>query len=733
MTEAVQKNDDVPAMVAPLVAPPVTPAQAAGPATPDRYFNRELSWLAFNQRVLAEGRNANYPLLERLRFLSISGNNLDEFLMVRVAGLAGQVRQKIEEVSVEGLSPAQQLAATHEGVIRLEAIQQEIWTELRHALADERITIIGDENLDSEAARWLEDYFLSQVLPVITPQAIDPAHPFPFIANQGMGLMMSLTRQSDEMRIMEMVLIPQALPRFVRLPGEAANYISIESLLCRHAGLLFPGFTVGGRSVFRVLRDSDLEIEEDAEDLVRYFRTAIQQRRRGSVIMLQLQNDFDAEAEQLLREQLRLDYAIVIKTGGLIGVSGLSAIIDEARPDLKFEPYSPRFPERVKQHDGDCFASIREKDMIIHHPYESFEVVVDFLRQAAADPEVIAIKQTLYRAGKQSAVIAALIAAAEAGKSVTAVVELKARFDEEQNLLWASQLERAGVQVIYGFLDWKTHAKVSMVVRRETEGYRTYCHFGTGNYHPVTARIYTDLSFFTADPDLVRDAGQVFNFITGYVEPRTVSQMAIAPVSLRERIYQMVDQEIANALKGKPAMIWIKLNSLTDQGVIERLYEASQAGVDVSLVVRGICCLRPGVPGFSENIKVKSIIGRFLEHSRIWCFGNGAALPNPQAHVFISSADGMSRNLDRRVEVMVPIRNETVHDQVLDQVMVANLLDTEQSWLLQPDGSYERAQPGKNPFNCHRYFMTNPSLSGRGAALSSGRKVPKLALRRGGV
>jgi polyphosphate kinase len=732
MTEVVQKNEDVPAMVAPMVPTPI-PTAAAVTNTPDRYFNREASWLAFNQRVLDEGRNANYPLLERLRFLSISGNNLDEFLMVRVAGLAGQVRSKIEEVSLDGLSPAQQLAATHEGVIRLEAIQQEIWSELFSALADERISIIDDEPLESEQARWLEAYFLHQVLPVITPQAIDPAHPFPFIANQGMGVMMSLTRKSDDMRIMEMVLIPQALPRFVRLPGEAACYISIEDLLFRHADLLFPGFSIGGNGVFRVLRDSDLEIEEDAEDLVRYFRTALQQRRRGSVIMLQMQVNFDPEAEQLLRDQLRLDHAIVIKTGGLIGVSGLSAIVDEARPDLKFEPYSPRFPERVKQHDGDCFAAIREKDMVVHHPYESFEVVVDFLRQAAADPDVIAIKQTLYRAGKQSSIIAALISAAEAGKSVTAVVELKARFDEEQNLLWASQLERAGVQVIYGFLDWKTHAKVSMVVRRETEGYRTYCHFGTGNYHPITARIYTDLSFFTADPDLVRDAGQVFNFITGYVEPRTVSQMAIAPVSLRERIYQMCDQEIANANKGKPAMIWIKLNSLTDQGVIDRLYAASQAGVDISLVVRGICCLRPGIPGLSDNIMVKSIIGRFLEHSRIWCFGNGAALPNPHAHVYISSADGMSRNLDRRVEVMVPICNDTVHDQVLDQVMMANLLDTEQSWLLQSDGSYVRAEPGKNPFNCHRYFMTNPSLSGRGAALSSGRKVPKLALRRGGA
>ena len=700
---------------------------------PSRFFNRELSWLAFNERVLAEATNPNYPLLERLRFLSISGSNIDEFLMVRVAGLSGQVRRQIEEISIDGLTPSQALASTHEKVIALEQIQQEIWKGLKVQLSESGIRVVGDERLDGDREAWLRSYFLEHVMPVITPQAIDPAHPFPFVANQGIGVLFALTRLADDAPVMEMVLIPAPLPRFVRIPGEEAAWISIEDLICRNAGELFPGFGVNGHGVFRILRDSDIEIEEDAEDLVRYYRTAIQRRRRGLVIVLQLQGAFDPSAEDLLRNQLGLDKALIMKTEGLIGFSGLSAICDEDRPELKFEPYSPRYPERILEHDGDIFAAIREKDIVVQHPYESFEVVIDFLRQAARDPDVIAIKQTLYRAGKQSAIISALIYAAEQGKSVTAVVELKARFDEEQNLLWASQLERAGVQVIYGFVDWKTHAKTSMIVRREGEGYRTYCHFGTGNYHPITARIYTDLSYFTADPAMGRDVGRLFNFITGYVEPKVTECLSISPISLRSTIYAGIDGEIENARAGKPAAIWAKLNSLTDPDLIDRLYAASQAGVDIDLVVRGICCLRPGIEGLSENIAVKSIIGRFLEHCRIWAFANGAELPNRKAKVYITSADAMSRNLDRRVEVMVPITNKTVHDQVLDQVMLANLLDTEQSWILHPDGSYDRVGEVDNPFNLHRYFMTNPSLSGRGASLASGRKVPKLSLRRGNI
>lgn len=728
---------------APAQAGAVQMAELAPDESP--YFNRELSWLQFNQRVLAEAGNEAYPLLERLRFLSISGSNLDEFMMIRVAGLVGQVQRGLATPSIDGRSPTQQLAAIREKLVDLSQRQQAIWRTLREALAGADIHVADEQRVQPAAHKWLKAFFLNEILPIITPQALDPAHPFPFVQNEGMGLLFTLTRDETAEQIIEMVLIPSALPRFVRVPDEVtgadggaaagrggALYISIASLIQRYAAALFPGFTIQGDGLFRVLRDSDIEIEEEAEDLVRTFRSAIQRRRRGQVIQLELEEDFDPAAETLLREQLGINEAAVIKTDGMIGIDGLAEIVAEDRPDLKFDAYSPRFPERIREHDGDAFSAIREKDIIIHHPYESFEVVVDFLRQAAADPDVVAIKQTLYRAGSQSAVIGALIEAAEAGKSVTAVVELKARFDEEQNLKWASALERAGVQVIYGFTDWKTHAKVAMVVRREGGGFRSYCHFGTGNYHPVTAKVYTDLSFFTADPKLGRDAAKMFNFITGYVQPHALERIHIAPIDLREEIYARIDTEIANAGKGKPAAIWMKCNQLTDEGMIDRLYAASNAGVQVELVVRGICCLRPGIAGLSENIRVKSIIGRFLEHSRIYAFANGAAMPSAQAAVFIASADMMSRNLDRRVETLIPILNRTVHDQVLQQVLLANMLDTEQSWWLHGDGSYSRVETDGKPFNCHRYFMTNPSLSGRGGALEAG-AVPKLSLRRGSM
>ncbi len=700
------------------------------PEINDRYFNRELSWLAFNRRVLEEACNPAHPLLERLRFLSISGNNLDEFFMVRVAGLKGQQMKDVDRRSSDGLTPGQQLAAITTEADALMASQQAVWGDLRTLLDEAGLHVLRRDEVDPQAAEWLETHFREQIFPILTPQALDPAHPFPFIPNKGLSVMFDVVRDSDGEPVRELVMIPASAPRFVRLPGEPARYVSIEALLKRFAPVLFPGYTLVGAAAFRVLRDSDIEIDEEAEDLVRYFANAIKRRRRGRVIRLELETGMPDALAQVLRNELGGADATITESGNLLSIGDLDAVIDEDRPDLKFLPFVPRFPERIREFGGDCFAAIRSKDIVVHHPYETFDVVLAFLKQAALDPDVIAIKQTLYRAGKQPAVINALIAAAEAGKSVTAVVELRARFDEEQNILWASALERAGVQVVYGFLEWKTHAKVSMVVRREGGQFRTYCHFGTGNYHPVTARIYTDLSFFTADPRMGRDAAQMFNYVTGYVEPTDITKLSLSPRDLRQKLLDLIDVEIANARAGKEGAVWAKMNSLVDPAIIDKLYEASGAGVEIELIIRGICCLRPGVPGMSENIRVKSIIGRFLEHSRIFCFGNGAALPNDGAQVFISSADWMPRNFDRRVEYMLPIENPTVHDQVLDQVMVANLIDSEQSWELEPDGRYVREVPGDKPFNLHRYFMTNPSLSGRGTALAESDAVPTLALRR---
>lgn len=696
-----------------------------------RLFNRELSWLAFNRRVIEEATNPAHPLLERLRFLSISGSNLDEFFMVRVAGLKGQQLRGIENLSVDGLTAKQQLDAIAHEADSLVVAQQAEWRLLRAQLDDHGLHVVGADELDPAERNWLEAHFREQVLPVLTPQAIDPAHPFPFIPNGGFSLVFDLRQGKSIEPTIELLMIPGTLPRFIKLPGQALRFMAIETVILAHFAWLFPGFTQVGAGAFRVLRDSDIEVEEEAEDLVRYFRSAIKRRRRGRVIRLEFAADTPDNLDEMVRTGLGADSALVVDSAGFIGIANLAQLVDVDRPTLKFTPYSPRFPERIMEHDGDCFAAIRAKDIVIHHPYESFEVVVAFLRQAAEDPDVVAIKQTLYRAGKQSAIIDALVAAAEAGKSVTAVVELKARFDEEQNLLWASRLERAGVQVIYGFVEWKTHAKVSMVFRREGGVMRTYCHFGTGNYHPTTARIYTDLSFFTASRRAARDAAKLFNLITGYVQPKGLELLTVSPRDLRDKILALIDAEIANARDGKPSAVWAKMNSLVDQIVIEKLYEASEAGVSIDLIVRGVCCLRPGVPGMSANIRVKSIVGRFLEHSRIFVFANGGRMPHRRARVYISSADWMPRNFDRRVEYMMPIENPTVHAQVLDQVMIANLIDNEQSWALEADGTYARMKPGKRHFNLHRYFMTNPSLSGRGHSLG-GKAVPKLRLTQRG-
>mgnify|MGYP001376282913 CR=1 FL=1 len=690
----------------------------------ESYINRELSWIAFNQRVLDEANNINHPILENLKFLSISGSNLDEFYMVRVAGLHAQVDEGITIKSADGMTPQEQLEEVNKKANLLMANQQKTWKTLKEKMREKNIHILTKNSLNNEEKKWCSEYFDNHVLPVLTPLAIDPAHPFPFVGNLGLVLSIQLKHKNNNKKRNALLPLPTILPRFIKIEciKDSLKMIPLEEMLMLFSNKIFDGYDFLGGGLFRVIRDSDVEFQEEAEDLVLAFQKQLRTRRRGKVVRLKIDKNCPKVIKKMIVDSLEVNPEDIVEVDGIIGVSSLIEIYNAGPKRLCFKNFEARFPERIKDAGDNIFRAIRNKDLVVHHPYESFDVVVDFLQQAAKDPKVVAIKQTLYRTKRDhSSIVEALIEAAEAGKSVTAIVELKARFSEEANIKLSQDLEKAGVHVVYGVVDLKTHAKASLVVRRENKKLNTYVHFGTGNYHPTTAKIYTDLSLFTCNQEYALDASRFFNMVTGHNDTEDWGLLEAAPKGLRKKLLTLIDEEIQNAKLGNPSGIWFKCNAIVDSKIIKALYKASANGVKVDLIVRGVCCLKAGVPNLSENIRVKSIIGRFLEHGRIYCFASGRKMPSSKNKVFISSADLMPRNFDRRVELLIPIENYTVHAQILKQIMVVSLNDVNQSWEMDSEGNYNRLKYNKTKISAHDYFIKNPSLSGRGQELNKSR------------
>ena len=689
--------------------------------SPRRFFNRQLSRLCFQKRLLEEADNKAHPLLERLRFLSLSGADLEAFYLTRVAPLRRRVEAGFEKLGPDGLAPKEQLRKVRKLVVELNLEQARIWARLRVDLAGQNFHIIDERELGSQDHKWLKNHFIENIFAVLTPIAVDPAHSFPFIANRGMTLGLELAKSgAADHVIYALVPLPRQLTRFILLPEkdgfEDIRFIRLETVVTLFINDLFPSLDVQAHGVFRLLRDSKVKHAKRAENLEHSFEPVLQKRRHGEVILLEFEQSTARHLRRFIVDKLQVGENKVQVEEGMVGLLDFSQLIVKDRADLLFAAFTPRYPERLRAQGGDIFSTIGQKEFIVHHPYESLNVVLHFLRQAVNDPDIVSIKWMLDQTSDDPAIIKALKDAAQSGTSVTAIMTLRNGSDKEAKMACIHDLESVGVYVLHGSAAVKTDAKLAQIMRREHGTLKSYIHIGTGNDHPVADKIYTDLSYFTDDPVLGRDVSRIFNTITGGAPPAELEAMSISPDGIRDRMIDHIREEIYHAKEGRPAQIWLKMNALDDLQIIDALYEASYAGVGIDLVIKGICRLRPGLAGLSENIRVKSVMGRFLEHSRIYCFGAGHGLPSDKSVVYISSADMVDENMDRQIEVMVPISGRRVHQKIMEQIMQAYLADNQQSWHILSDGVSRRfdLQEGTKAFNAHKYFMNDPSLSGRG-------------------